>query len=178
MLATFCNLILKKTEYCIFSNRKLCKNYTLTVDDTNIQLQTNLGLLEVILEYSGPTFNQLFNKLCSKANSLIHLSSIFNCFLNVEQRLKVYTSVIRPHLEYCSSLLLGCSQKLSCAIESVQNRAIRIILSAPKRFSVTAGRLLLNLPTLNSRRSNLFHRFVIHKLMKSKASNHLTQIVQ
>ena len=115
----FLQLNLKKTEYCIFSNRKVSKNYTIKVDDTNIQLHANLRLLGVILD-SGLTLNQHVSKLCSKANSLIYLSSKFNNFLNVEQRLEVYTSIIRPHLEYCSSLLLGCSQKLSCTIESVQ----------------------------------------------------------
>ena len=155
----FLQLNLKKTEYCIFSNRKVSKNYAIKVDDTNIQSQANLSLLGVILD-SGLTLNQHVNKLCSKANSLVHLSSKFNSFLNVE-RLEVYTSIIRPHLEYCSSLLLGCSQKLSCTIESAQNRATRIILSAPKKFSVTAGRLQLNLPTLNSRRGYLCHKFVI-----------------
>ena len=84
---------------------------------------------------------------------------------------------LKPILS-CSLILLGCSQKFSCTLESVQNRSIQIIFLVPKRLSVTAGRLMLNLPTLISRHSYLFHKFVKRKLLKSKASNRLTQILQ
>ena len=54
-------------------------------------------------------------------------------------------------------------KKVTEIIEKLQNKAIRIIVSAPKRFSVTTGRSILNLPKLQSRRQYyLFHNFT-HK---------------
>ena len=43
-----------------------------------------------------------------------------------------------------------------------------VIVSAPKKFSVTTGRSLLNLPTLHSRIQYLFHNFTHKKLAKKK----------
>ena len=51
----------------------------------------------------------------------------------------------------------------------VQNKAIKIIVSAPiKEFYVTTSRWLLNLPTLQSRRQYLFHNFTHKKVAKAK----------
>ena len=43
------------------------------------------------------------------------------------------------------------TQKVTETIEKVQKKAIRIIVSAPKKFCVTTGRSLLNLPALKGR---------------------------
>ena len=53
-------------------------------------------------------------------------------------------------------------------LERMQNQAIRIIMSAPSNFFLTAGRRLLNLPMLVSRQNYLFRNFVHKKLMKVK----------
>ena len=98
--------------------------------------------------------------------------------MNVEESLKTYKTIVRPILEYCSAIYLDTTQKVTGTIEKVQNRAIRIIVSAPKKFSVTTGRLLLNLPTLLSRRQYLFHNFTHKKVAKNKASKHILNLVQ
>ena len=54
----------------------------------------------------------------------------------------------------------------------------RINVSAPKKFSVTTGRSLINLPTLQSRRQYLFHNFTHKKVAKNKASKHILNLVQ
>ena len=74
----------------------------------------------------------------------------------------MYKILIRPILKYCSRIYLDAAQKVTETIEKAQNKAIRIIVSAPKKFPVTTGRSLLNLPTLKSRRQYLFHNFA-HK---------------
>ena len=165
-----------KTQYCIFTNREVPEKQTMVIDNAPIHSTNTLSLLGVTLD-SGLTFKQHVDNLSSKANSLIHLTSKFKKVLNIEQSVKVYTSIIRPILEYCSSILLNVTLKLSNMLERTQNRAIRIILSAPRKFSVTTGRLLVNLHTLKSRREYLFSRFVQTKLLKSKASKSLRELV-
>jgi len=97
--------------------------------------------------------------------------------MTVENSLKTYKSLIRPIVEYCSSLYLDGLAKHSDTLEKVQNKAIRIITSAPKQFSVTSGRLLLNLHTLHSRRNFLFHNFVKSRVHKGRASKHILHLV-
>ena len=60
--------------------------------------------------------------------------------MNVEESLKTYKILIRPILEYCSVIYLDATQKVTETTEKVQNKAIRIFASAPKRFSLTTGR--------------------------------------
>jgi hypothetical protein len=165
-----------KTQYCIFSNRKVNNTYSINIDQSKIDSKDTLTLLGVTLD-SGLTFGAQIDKLTSKVNSLIHLSSKFKRFLNIEQATSLYTAIVRPSLEYCSSLLLNITLKLSNKLEYIQNRAIRVILSAPRKFSVSLGRLLINLPTLSSRRKYLFTNFVHYKLTKLKASKHLLLMV-
>ena len=98
--------------------------------------------------------------------------------MNVEDSLETYKILIWPILEYCSAIYLDATQKVTETIEKVQNKAIRIIVSAPKKFSVTTGRSLLNLPTLQSRRQYLFHNFTHKKVAKNKASKHILNLVQ
>mgnify|MGYP001796919181 CR=1 FL=1 len=55
--------------------------------------------------------------------------------------------LIQPILECCSAIYLDATQKVTETIERVQNKAIRIIVSAPKIFSDTTSRSILSLPT-------------------------------
>ena len=79
-----------------------------------------------------------------------------------EDSLKTYEILIRSILEYCSAIYLDAAQKVTEIIEKLQNKAIRIIVSATKKFSVTTCRSLLNLPTLQSRRKY----FCVCKIVK------------
>jgi hypothetical protein len=169
-------LNLSKTQFCMFSNRKLKGVYTINIDDLTIHSNDSLSLLGIKLDPKLDLISHT-HSVASKACSLLYLTSKLKKYLNVEQLLQTYTLLIRPRLEYCSSILLACTQKNSNVLENVQNRAIRIILSAPKKFSVTTGRLLLNLPTLSSRRLYLFHRFVHTKMSKMLASYYLLDLV-
>lgn len=170
-------LNLSKTQFCIFSNRKIDNNYSITVSDTKIQSVGTLSVLGVQLD-SELSFAPHIDSVCRKASSLVYLSSKFRKYLNVEQARLAYTSIVRPVLEYCSSLFLNTSQRNILALERVQNRAIRIILTAPVKFSVTSGRILLNLPTLISRRKYLFHKFVHKKVLNKKASHYIIKAVE
>ena len=80
-------------------------------------------------------------------------------------------------IEYCCSLFLKASSILSKKRESVQSRAIRAIYNAPRKFSVTDGRRLLNLHTLCSRWFYFF-RNLVHKVQCGLASSELYQLIE
>ena len=83
--------------------------------------------------------------------------------MNVAESLKTYKFIVRPILDYCSAIYLVDVTETK---ENIKNKAIRIIVFSPKRFYVTTGRSLLNLPTIQSRRQYLFHYFKHEKLAK------------
>jgi hypothetical protein len=169
-------LNLSKTQYCIFSNRKVEDFYQIQINNLKIESKHSLNLLGVILD-SELSLTPQANATASKANKMVYLLSKLKKYMTVENSLKTYKSLIRPIVEYCSSLYLDGLAKNSDTLEKVQNKAIRIITSAPKQFSVTSGRLLLNLHTLHSRRNFLFHNFVKSRVHKGRASKHILHLV-
>ena len=76
--------------------------------------------------------------------------------MNIEEKLKTYKILVRPILEYCSAIYLETAQKTTDTTQTVQNKAIRIIISAPRKFPVTTGRTLLNLSKLHSKEYTYF----------------------
>jgi hypothetical protein len=166
-----------KVKYCIFSNRQSASTPTINLENTCISPDKTLSLLGVTLD-SHLTFDHHISAMCAKTSRLVYLTSKFRKYLNVDEALRTYSTIVRPCLEYCPSLLLNISQRNSNLVEGIQNRAIRIILSAPRKFSITSGRLLLNLPTLSSRREYLFAKFIEYKLSKLKASRQLLKLVR
>ena len=70
---------------------------------------------------------------------------------------------------YCSSLYINASATFTTQLEALQNKSVRVILKAPKAFSVSQGKLLLNIPVLETYCKQLFHKFTC-KLLKQKSS--------
>ena len=90
--------------------------------------------------------------------------------------LKAYKTYVRPILEYCSSLFVDSSKKISDMLESCQNRAIRIVFGVFGNFSVTAGRGELGLPTLFERRIRGFTSLCQDVVSGAHVSNMLSDI--
>ena len=113
----------------------------------------------------------------TKCNNLVYVLRKIRRLITCEEAKLIYTSIIRPKIEHCCSLFLEVSSTLSRKIESVQNKAIRAICNAPRKFSVTNGRRLLNLHTLCSRRFYFF-RNLVHKVQCGLASSELYQLIE
>lgn len=84
-------------------------------------------------------------------------------------KLLLYTTYIRPQLEYASSVWDPGHSTLIDMLERVQNRASRFILGNYHRTSsVTQMKFHLGLPALATRRKNarlcLFHKIYYHNL--------------
>lgn len=144
-------LNLKKTKYCVFSNRKIDHRKHLKIPNTVIPLDSTLDLLGIKLD-SKLSFSDHCTNLSNKVTSTLTLFRRCRKYLDLPQALDIYLTIIRPRLEYCPLLLTHMADKNSNLIEKCQNKAIRIILQAPTIFSITDGRSMLNLSTLKSRR--------------------------
>ena len=95
------------------------------------------------------------NFICSKANRALGFirRQLGKC--SQEVKLKAYTSLVRPHLEYASCAWDPHVETQINQVEMVQHRAVRFILGQHSRFdSVTEMLLKLGLNTLESRRKN------------------------
>lgn len=170
-------LNISKTQFLLLTNKNNNTTATtcLTCKNVSIPPSSSIKLLGVEID-SRLAYTNHISDLTKKANKLIYLLAKTRRFLTTEQALTTYTSIIRPILEYCPTLLLNLSLKLSRTIELLQNNAIRIITRAPRILPLTCSRTILNLHTLHSRRKYLFHKFISSKFIKGKASIYLLNL--
>ncbi len=139
-----------KVLYMGNNNRKL--QYTMDTIDKTVTLDesTNERDLGVLVD-NNLTFDEHITLAIKKANQKLAL--IKRTFVNLDKTMLVelYTSLVRPLLEYGNVIWAPHLQKHIKAIEAVQHRATRLIpglanLEYEDRLSV------LNLPSLSYRR--------------------------
>ena len=107
-----------------------------------------------------------------KANASIALLKLLNKYsVPPSHSLRLYTSFVRPHLEYaCPVWHPGISREESDKIESIQKRALRIIF---KEGKVPYSLLLkkASLETLERRRSSLCLRFLKNAITNPRTAS-------
>ena len=172
----------EKTKCIVFSNR-LTESMSFKLDNHDIRTEPSVKLLGVWLD-SRLTFSHHIDWCTTAARSTIYALRRIRPFLNTDQCKLIYTSIIRPKLEYCSALFTSISKSLSTKLERTQNKAIRIICRAPSIFSVNHARPIVGLHTLASRRSHTFsrrirsiyfsetHDSILYPLMTANAMSH------
>ena len=170
------NLNVNKTKYCVFSNRSVDKTLQLKYLDSTLSPDNTLKLLGVILD-SKLTMSDHCQSIVNKTSGTISLLGKCRKYLELPQALQIYTSIIRPRFEYCPLLLTALSKHDSYLLEKCQNRALRIILQAPTAFSMTDGRIMLNIHTLSSRRQYFFAKTIDYSLPKKKLSAKLLSLL-
>ena len=102
-------------------------------------------------------------KIFNKAGKRLYILRLLKrANANTKTLSTVYTTVIRPVLEYaCQVWHFSISGYLSDDIERVQRRALRIMLL---ELSYTEARELIDIPLLKDRRASLCERFFLkHK---------------
>ena len=168
-------LNLKKTNYCIFANRTIDSSRQINYENTHLPIANSLKILGVTLN-SNLSMSKHCQNIVSKLSGINSLFGKCRNYLDLPQALQVYLTIIRPHLEYCPLLLTSLSSYDSDLLEKCQNRAIRIILNAPRTLSMTDGRILLGVHTLSSRRKYFFAKFIEHNLKKKKVAHSILSL--
>ena len=120
-----------------------------------------LGLLELehvfdekdlgVIMDSELKFDEHINAKIKKANTMIGLIRRSFAFLDGKLFKQLYTSFVRPHLEYCQSIWSPHLKKDIKIIESVQRRATRLV-DGFQNLSYEQRLQELDLPTLAFRR--------------------------
>ena len=142
---------------------KKCKQLHIGNHDINFDysMQTDTGpvLVEKVTSEKdlGVTFDQKLkftdhiNNKVNKANRNVGLIFRTFTFMNKEMFLNLYKSILRPHLEYASTVWSPMFKKDKILIENVQRRATRLVKSI-KHLSYEDRLKTLGLPSLEYRR--------------------------
>ena len=155
-----------------------CKHLHIGNHDINFEYtkQTNSGEMKVQKVKTekdlGVTFDQNLkftdhiNNKVNKANRNVGLIFRTFTFMDKDMFLSIYKSVVRPHLEYASSVWSPMFKKDKILIENVQRRATRLV-KCLKHLSYEDRLKTLGLPSLEYRRerSDMIH---VYKIMHGK----------
>ena len=168
-------LNIPKSTCMIISNRTVPSNLTVLLSGSRLKVGDSLALVGVTLD-PKLSFVKQSRKSKSVVSSLLYSLKKIRHFLTTSEALKIYESIIRPKLEYCSALTLGTSLENVQLLEACQSRAIRIICRAPfshtNSFSVSTARIFLELPLLSERRSEHFLK-IVQNVIDGKGSSAL-----
>jgi hypothetical protein len=98
------------------------------IDDTQIPVSNTHRDLGVLVQ-SNLSWSSHYNQICSKAYNVLHLLRRTVSSKNISTRKLLYISLVRSKLCYCSQLWRPRLVKDILALERVQRRATKFILS-------------------------------------------------
>ena len=164
-----------KTKYMIFS-KKLVKiaHPPLVLDNKQLAKVSNHSQLGIVLN-EDMTWNNHIKKACEKAGKRIAAMIRISEKLDKNTKLNIYTSFIRPTLEYGSTIFDNASQEMTDLLESVQRRAALMITGA---YKCTKHANLLEEIGLNplKKRRTLFKLTLYYKIKNNLAPQYLSDL--
>lgn len=99
--------------------------------NSEIEIVEQAKYLGVILD-SELNFKYHSNWIKKKLASKVGFFNRISWYLNTETKIKLYQSLISPHIDYCSSVLFMLNKNDIDALQKIQNKAVRTILKANK----------------------------------------------
>lgn len=117
-----------KTKWMIFTNKNnINTNLSLTIGGSNIERVNKIKYLGVIINDKLRPDDQV-KKCVSKAASKVNMLKRLSNKLTFETRKIVYSTIVQPNFDYCSTLYLNATKEQIKSMQKIQNRGMRIIL--------------------------------------------------
>ena len=125
-------------------------NYSYMMEENSIDITTEEKDLGIIVD-DNLNFQNHINKQVKKANQKLGLINRSFKYMDKAMFLQLFKSLVRPHLEYGSSVWSVANKKEAILLENVQRRATKLIRDIQH---LTYGERLkhLGIPTLQYRR--------------------------
>ena len=144
-----------KTKY-MFISLKSSSSFSslplLSLNGSSLELVSSFRYLGVLIT-SNLSWSLHIQSICRKSRKILGLLFRHFYYSSPVVLFKLYISLVRPHLEYCSSLWDPASSVIISSLEKVQFFALKL---CSKNWSSSYSSLLLQFhcPTLSSRRKN------------------------
>lgn len=124
----------EKTNYMFITNKVIKEDFELKVNNEKLNRVKETKYLGVVidekLKFSSNT-SYILKKMAKKINFLGRIKRK----VSISTRIKIYMSIIAPHIEYCSSILFLCNKGEIAKLQKLQNRGMRIILGMSRYTS-------------------------------------------
>lgn len=169
---------LSKTVFMLIRNRrsKLNNKCIIKLEDNQIKEVVETKYLGIIIDNFlsfDNNANYVANKFAKKINVLYRLNhNVSNYTTSM-----IYKSIVAPHIDYCSSLMINYSQQKLDILQKLQNRAMRIILGVNKYTPIKD--MLNALNWLSIRQRMIFNTCIlIFKMVNGFAPQYLCDRVK
>ena len=112
-------------------------NYRLNlrVDGEVIEQVEEIKYLGVIID-SKLTFKLHIDYVIKKVSKKVYFLSRIRNKISTISAINIFNVMVKPHFEYCSSILFLCSDYALLNLQRIQNRAMRIILKYNRYISI------------------------------------------
>ena len=174
----FQNIILKgnpdKTESLLIILKHNINPSPLFLDNHQLKMVDSHKHLGITFN-STLSWNDHVDNIASKANRKIFVMAKLKILLDRKTLLTMYTSFIRPSLEYGSIIWQSCTQGESDKLESIQTRAGKIITGGISRTKTALLYNELNIEPLETRRNRQLLLF-FYKLMHNNLPQYLHEL--
>ena len=106
-----------KCACMIVKNRKVPEDLSLTLMNHELKIQDSFPLVGFALD-PRLTLSVQTRNIKSSISSLLYSFKKIRSYLTVSEATQIYETLIRPKIEYCSTLLLGTTLGNECVLES------------------------------------------------------------
>jgi exonuclease III len=157
-------LNLKKTNYMIFSRRKVTDEFNLIIAGVKIERKKEARFLGVIVD-DKLKWTQHIKALKAKMSRYVGIMYKLKILLPVKARLQIFHSFIQSHLNFCS-LVWGFSAKSNLdSLFACQKKGIRAVMPGFINYFYKEGRL----PTHTKPAFNQFKLLTVHGVIAKNA---------
>lgn len=160
------NLSVSKSSVVLFSRMRIPPSVTVSYNGSDIKVEKQAKFLGVILDsnFTGLPHCYYITAKCERALNILRcLSGVWWGAHPFSLRL-MYNALIRSVLDYGSYFLEPCSATGLNLLDSIQYKALRIILGAMKSSPINAMQIECGEPPLRFRRQLLCDKFIFRSL--------------
>ena len=142
------SLNVAKTELMTIGSRQ---RLSAQCDDSDVEIRIDDQIIKRVdhTKYLGLTIDAQLSwgkhveEICNKVSSTIGVLKRVRSFISKETAIQIYNALIMPHFDYCSSVWDCLSDYLSDKLQTLQNRAARVITKSS--FDASSNHLLSTL---------------------------------
>ena len=129
-------VLLVGTRQRLASSSDELNDVTIKIADCPIKPSRQIKNLGFLID-SSLSFDSQVNATCKAAHFHLRALKHIRNTMSVETAKTIACSMINSRLDYCNSLLLGCSAKNISKLQTVQNSAARVVLNFRKYEHIT-----------------------------------------
>ena len=156
---------LKKTKVMIFGTRNMLKHSRkcdTIMNGSILQYVNHFNYLGIKLE-STLTFEKHACETIRMVAHKLFLLSRVRKYVNIQQAITIYRSMIVPYFDYGDIFLCNINMKTIDKLQKLQNRALRVCLALDGRSNVNELHNVCNVNKLSHRRNVHLLNFAFHR---------------